>query len=56
MTATSRPPTIPRVSCAAEEARDIHLAVCRARRQGLVCSTCCELVVRAARQSRAVTS
>jgi hypothetical protein len=29
------------------EARDIHLAACRYRRQGLVCSTCAALVRRA---------
>jgi hypothetical protein len=27
----------------------IHQAVCRARRQGLVCSTCCELAERTER-------
>lgn len=31
------------------EQRDIHLASCRARRQGLVCSTCVAVVERAAR-------
>lgn len=34
---------------AAVEYRDIHLVSCRYRRQGLVCSTCSELVDRAAR-------
>jgi hypothetical protein len=35
------------------ERRDIHLATCRARRQQLVCSTCCELIERADRAIRA---
>jgi len=30
----------------------IHAVVCRARRAGLVCSTCCELAERAARAER----
>jgi len=30
----------------------IHLATCRARRQGLVCSTCTELAERAERIAR----
>jgi hypothetical protein len=34
---------------AAIECRDIHLAACRYRRQGLVCSTCSDLVERANR-------
>jgi hypothetical protein len=34
---------------AAAEYRDIHLAACRYRRQGLVCSTCSDLSERAAR-------
>jgi len=34
------------------ESRDIHLAVCRARRQGLCCSTCTELTERAERALR----
>lgn len=33
----------------ARELADIHNAVCRARRQGLVCSTCTDLNGRAAR-------
>jgi hypothetical protein len=33
----------------AREAADIHQATCRARRLGLVCSTCLELSGRAAR-------
>ena len=37
---------------AAAESRDIHLAVCRYRRQGLVCSTCTELSERAERAAR----
>jgi transposase len=36
------------------EHRDIHLAVCRARRQHLLCSPCCELTARADRALRAV--
>jgi hypothetical protein len=36
------------------ELRDIHEAVCRARRQQLCCSTCCQLAERAARALRAV--
>jgi hypothetical protein len=31
------------------ELRDIHAAVCRARRQGLLCSTCADLAARALR-------
>ena len=34
---------------AAAEYRDIHLAACRYRRQGLICSTCTEVVERAER-------
>lgn len=37
----------------AVEYRDIHLAACRHRRQGLVCSTCCEVIERAERVIRA---
>ena len=33
----------------AVEQSEIHQAVCRWRRQGLVCSTCAELTARAAR-------
>jgi hypothetical protein len=33
----------------ARELADIHQATCRARRQGLICSTCLELSGRAAR-------
>jgi hypothetical protein len=33
----------------AVERFEIHAAVCRDRRQGLACSTCCELAERAAR-------
>jgi hypothetical protein len=33
----------------AVEYRDIHLAVCRYRAQGLVCSTCTDLTERAER-------
>jgi hypothetical protein len=43
---------IQKASPAAQRARelaDIHHATCRARRQGLVCSTCLELSGRAAR-------
>jgi len=36
-------------AAAAAEYRDIHLAACRYRRQGLVCSTCTELSERAER-------
>jgi hypothetical protein len=32
----------------------IHAAVCRARRAGLVCSTCSELAERAVRAARSV--
>ena len=35
------------------EARDIHLAACRYRSQGHVCSTCTEVVDRAERAIRA---
>jgi hypothetical protein len=38
---------------AAIEARDIHLAVCRYRAQGLACSTCTDLAERAERAIRA---
>jgi hypothetical protein len=48
-------PTVTRTSAAAE-ARDIHQAVCRARRQGLVCSTCVELAARADRAVQAVAT
>jgi hypothetical protein len=41
---------------AAAEYRDIHLASCRYRRQGLACSTCTELADRAERANRASTS
>jgi hypothetical protein len=34
---------------AAAESREIHLAACRYRRQGLVCSTCTSLTERAAK-------
>jgi hypothetical protein len=46
---TTGPPDLKRAerARAAIEARDIHLAVCRYRRQGLVCSTCCDVVERA---------
>jgi hypothetical protein len=37
------------VARAAVEYRDIHLAACRHRRQGLVCSTCAEVSERADR-------
>jgi hypothetical protein len=40
------PATMPRW---ARELARIHEATCRARRQGLACSTCSELVDRAAR-------
>jgi hypothetical protein len=36
----------------AVEYRDIHLAVCRYRKQGLVCSTCSDLTERAERLAR----
>jgi hypothetical protein len=36
------------------EQRDIHLAVCRARRAELVCSTCSELAERATRAASSV--
>ncbi len=39
-----------RTRYAREEQRDIHVAACRYRAQGLVCSTCCELAERAARR------
>ena len=32
----------------------IHAAACRYRRQGLACSTCCELAERAARYAPAL--
>lgn len=35
------------------EARDIHLAACRYRRQALVCSTCADLIEHADRVIRA---
>lgn len=35
------------------ERRDIHTAVCRARRSGLACGTCSELIERADRAIRA---
>jgi hypothetical protein len=41
MTPTSYPPAV--------ELHLIHRAVCRSRKQGLVCSTCCELAERAER-------
>ncbi len=41
MASTSVPPA------GARERYDIHTAVCRARRAGLVCATCCELAERA---------
>jgi hypothetical protein len=37
---------------AAAEYRDIHLAACRYRAQGLVCSTCSDVVERAERLAR----
>lgn len=40
------------IVAAAAEYRDIHLAVCRSRRQGLCCSTCTELSERAERVLR----
>ena len=40
-------PTAPKPAHAAVEQRDTHLAVCRWRRQGLICSTCNEVVERA---------
>jgi hypothetical protein len=43
----------PAVARAAIEYRDVHLAVCRYRARGLVCSTCAELVDRADRAIRA---
>ena len=42
----------PTAACAPEY-RDIHVAACRNRRQGLVCSTCSELTERAERAIRA---
>lgn len=36
---------VPSAAEVAIEAHDIHMATCRARRRGLVCSTCIELVV-----------
>lgn len=39
---------------AAVERHLIHAATCRARRQGLVCSTCSDLAERAERASAAV--
>lgn len=38
------------------EARDIHLAVCRHRRQGLACSACTELSERAGSYLAAVAA
>lgn len=38
-----------RILAPAAERAAIHAAVCRYRRQGLACSTCCELAERAAR-------
>jgi len=38
----------------APERYEIHAAVCRARRQGLCCSTCSELAERAAAALRRV--
>jgi hypothetical protein len=35
------------------ESRDIHLSACRYRHQGLVCSTCCDVIERAERAIRA---
>jgi tRNA G26 N,N-dimethylase Trm1 len=43
----------PTIVAAALEAHAIHQAVCRARRQGLVCSTCTDLAERAERAIRA---
>jgi hypothetical protein len=40
---------LPMATTSIVEQLHIHLAVCRARRAGLVCSTCSELVERAAR-------
>jgi len=42
----------PSIVARTAEHRDIHLAVCRARRQGLVCSTCTALSERAERALR----
>lgn len=39
----------------AVERYEIHLAVCRARRQGLSCSTCSDLAERAERAIRRVS-
>ena len=39
---------------AAAEYRDTHLAICRYRRQGIVCSTCSDVVERAQRMARLV--
>jgi hypothetical protein len=44
-------PALDRARAAAEH-RDIHLAACRYRRQGLVCSTCTDLAERAERAAR----
>jgi hypothetical protein len=38
----------------AVERFEIHAAACRYRRQGLACSTCCELAERAARYAPAL--
>ena len=46
-------PPIDRATAAAEY-RDIHFAVCRYRRQGLVCSNCSDLAERAVRASASV--
>jgi len=40
----------------AVEYRDIHLAVCRYRRQGLCCSTCSDLTERVERIARRVVA
>lgn len=40
----------------AAERFEIHAAVCRARRQGLACSTCAELAERAERAIRRAVS
>jgi len=43
------PSVAPVTAARAIEAHEIHQAVCRYRRQGLVCSTCSDLAERAER-------